>query len=89
MRVVLTGKREPDLYADLEALKERYADRFYYFEIKDTTRTKIDPESYRYDKSLEGEFIRLVYSKTDLSDEDKEKIIRCGLGALLGEDADI
>lgn len=89
VRVVLVGKREPELYADLNAISERYADRFYYFEVKDSTRTKIDPEAYRYDKSLEGEFIRLVYSKTDISDEEKEKIIRCGLGALLGEDAEI
>ncbi len=89
VRVVLVGARAPDLYADLDALRERYTDRFYYFEVKDATRTRIDPEAYRYDKSLEGEFIRLVYSKDDLSDEDKEKIIRCGLGALLGEDAEI
>lgn len=89
VRVVLTGARLPDLYADLDALSERYQDRFYYFEVKDDTRTKIDPEAYRYDKSLEGEFIRLVYSKDDLTDEAKEKIIRCGLGALLGEECEI
>ena len=38
-----------------------------------------------YDKSLKGEFIRLVLSKEDMSKEEKDKVIRTGLAALMGE----
>ena len=40
---------------------------------------------YKYDRTLKGEFIRLVTSKTDITDEEKDKIIRTGLAALMGE----
>ena len=89
VRVVLVGKRSPELTIDLAALSIRWKNKFYYFEIKDETGLRIDPMSYIYDKSLKGEFIRLVYSRTDIRDEMKEKIIRCGIAALLGEDTGI
>ena len=89
VRVVLTGSRPPELYADLEAIKLRFGGSFYHFEIEDSSRARIDPEDYRYDKSLKGEFIRLVMSKPDLDESDKELIIRCGLAALMGETTDI
>lgn len=89
LRVVLKGSRAPELYADLEAIKLRYGGGFYHFEIKDESRSRIDPEDYKYDKSLKGEFIRLVLSKADISDEDKELMIRCGLSALMGESTEL
>ena len=89
VRVVLVGKRRPELIVDIAALTSQWRGKFYYFEVKDESGLKIDPLSYMYDKSLKGEFIRLVYSREDISDEMKEKIIRCGLAALLGEDTGI
>ena len=89
VRVVLVGKRHPELIVDTAALTALFKSKFYYFEIKDESGLKIDPLTYMYDKSLKGEFIRLVYSREDISDEMKEKIIRCGLAALLGEDTGI
>ena len=89
VRAVITGRRAQDLFPDGERIEARYRDRFYYFEIKDESRTEINPEAYKYDKSLKGEFIRLCISDTELSDEDREKIIRAGVSALLGEDIEI
>ena len=89
VRIVITGKRRPELLIDTSALTSRWRSKFYYFEIKDESGLKIDPLSYMYDKSLKGEFIRLVYSREDLTDDMKESIIRCGLAALLGEDTGI
>ena len=89
VRLVLTGDRPPEFYPDLKAITDRFTDRYYYFEVKDESKLRIDPEAYAYDKSLKGEFIRLVYSREDLSPEMKDKIIRCGINALLGEDCDI
>lgn len=88
VRVVLTGARIPELSADTESMRSRFAERFYYFEVRDESRMRIDPMSYAYDKSLKGEFIRLVLAREDIDDVMKEKIIVCGIGALLGEERD-
>ena len=63
----------------------KFADRFYHFEVKDSSKIKIDPDSYKYDKSFKGEFIRTVNADESLDDDKKEKIIACGLYALMGE----
>ena len=85
VRVRLCGKRSPELFPDTDAVRSRWQNAFYHFEVKDESRLRIDPEDYRYDRSLKGEFIRLVASRTDLSDDEKDKIIRTGLAALMGE----
>ncbi len=85
VRVCFTGKRELELRCDKALLTEKFRQRFYYFEIKDNSRLFTRAEDYRYDKSLRGEFIRLCLEDDSLSDEEKEKIIHCGLSALAGE----
>ena len=85
IRLRLTGKRIPELFPDEDAIKSRWQNAFYHFEIKDESGIRIDPEDYKYDRSLKGEFIRLVTSRSELSDTEKDKIIRTGLAALMGE----
>ena len=85
VRMRLCGKRSPELFPDADAIKSRWQNSFYHFEIKDESGLRIDPDDYKYDRSLKGEFIRLIASKTNLSDEEKDKIIRTGLAALMGE----
>ena len=89
VRLLLSGRRPQNLFPDREQILSRYKDRFYYFEIKDESRTAINSEDFKYDKSLKGEFIRLSLADTEISDEDREEIIRAGISALLGEDIDI
>lgn len=89
VRVVLTGKHSVDVYPDTETVMHRYSDKFYHFEIKDESGIAIDPEDYRYDKSLKGEFIRLVLEKDNLPENIRDRIIRTGLGALMGDLTDI
>lgn len=89
VRVVLTGKHAPELYPDTESLRNRYSDSFYHLEVIDESGIEIDPESYRYDKSLKGEFIRLVLDKSDLSESERDMIIKIGLGALMGDIGEI
>ena len=85
VRVRFCGRRSPELFPDEGAILARWQSAFFHFEIKDESSIRIDPEDYKYDRSLKGEFIRLVTAKTDLSDEEKDKIIRTGLAALMGE----
>lgn len=85
VRINFTGKRELELRCDVHFLTERYSERFYYFEIKDSSKLITRAEDYLYDKSLRGEFIRLCLDDDTLTDAEKESIIHCGLSALAGE----
>lgn len=89
VRVLLVGERSPELSIDLGVLSARYEERFYLFEMRDETRMRIDPEAYKYDKSLKGEFIRLVSAREDIAPALRERIIRCGLSAMIGEDPEV
>lgn len=88
VRAVLTGRHSPELSIDLGTLTRRYEDKFFYFEIRDESGIVINPEDYRYDKSLKGEFIRLVTSR-DMDETLRERIIKAGLGALIGDLNDV
>ncbi len=85
VRLELTGGYEPELWRDCDALIRRFENRFYFFEVKDSSNIRIDPESYKNDKSFKGEFIRTVSQDAALDEETKAKIIATGLYALLGE----
>ena len=58
---------------------------FFFVKVKDQTHLAINPEDYKHDISLKGEFIRLVLD-SDASEEDKAAIIRTGMQALMGEE---
>ena len=85
VRLEISGRRRLGFWVDTISLERSYKDRFYYFEILDRSRLEIRAEDYVNDRSLKGEFIRLVNSDDSLCEEEKEKIILCGLNALLGE----
>ena len=87
VRIILTGYHPVGTRPDVAALVTRFSSRYYYFEAKDETRLKISAADYEHDRSLKGEFIRLVMADHDLSAERKDEIINCGLSALLGEEA--
>lgn len=86
VRLTLVGSYTPNLWKDTEALKRVFLEKYYYFEVKDSSRLEINPEIYKNDKSLKGEFIRLVSGDATLSDRQKEKIISLGVYALMGEE---
>ena len=86
VRLELCGRYFPTLWKDTDALVREYQNRFYYFEIKDSSRIAINPEDYKHDMSLKGEFIRTVSADNSLDEATKEKIIACGINALMGEE---
>lgn len=86
VRLELCGRYFPNLWKDTDGLLREWEHRFYYFEIKDSSKIAINPDDYRHDKSLKGEFIRTVSRDPSLDEETKEKIIACGINALMGEE---
>ena len=75
VRIELTGNREAELWIDTQEIQRQFQDRFFYFEVKNSSRLAINKEDFRFDKTLKGEFVRLVYSKDGLEalfqDENK------------------
>ena len=86
VRLKLTGRIPPELNLHVDWLLQKYLDDFYLLHIDDCTKPEISYEDYRYDFSLKGEFIRLVLSDSNLSDEEKEQVIMEGLHVLAGEE---
>ncbi len=85
VKVVLCGECLPDAHKDTVHLRGVLSERFYFAKVKDECRLLIRYEDYKNDVSLKGEFVRRVLS-SDLREEEKERVIACGLRALSGEE---
>ena len=85
VKFTLTGAYTLDTQKDLTFLQKLFAPRFYFVKIKDESRLEIHREAYEHDISLKGEFIRMVLA-SDKTEEEKERIICCGIQALSGEE---
>ena len=86
VRIELVGGYSPELWKDTDKLCHDFSGSFYYFEVKDLSKIAINPEDYKYDKSLKGEFIRTVGLDDSLDDATKARVIACGINALMGEE---
>ena len=86
VKFVLRGSFTTQTQKDLEFLRRILEERFYFVKIKDESRFFIDPMSYEHDVSLKGEFIRLVMA-SDRTEEEKARMICCGISALSSEEA--
>ena len=84
VKVVLTGQLGPECDLDLLWMKRKLESDYYFLKIKDQTRVSVKAEDYQYDRSLKGEFVRLV-QETELSEEDRGEILKLGIQALKGE----
>ena len=82
IRVNLIGEIE-DIVVRENVIKEKLKDKFFYIEINDNTREKIDYENIKKEKSLRGIFISEML-KWD--DEESREALKYGLMALEGED---
>lgn len=84
VRVVFSGYYQEGQKLNFDMLKSNYDG--FYLEIVDKTKMKIDIEKYKNEPlSFKAEFIKLV-EEADLSEEDKNKILRVGIEALQGDD---
>ena len=86
LKLVLTGERELDFEPDVNRIVRTFASDYYFVKCYDRTKMFIDYESFKFDRSLKGEFVRLVQEREDLSEEEKSAIIELGIKAIMGED---
>lgn len=85
VKFVLTGEVEVDAEINCEYLQNLFSDYFYFEKVSDETSLRVDYSEYEHDASLKGEFIRMVLD-SELPQEKKTQVIRCGIMALSGEE---
>lgn len=86
LRILLKGEKSPEGERNLRYLERALSERFSYVEVKEESRLVLRKEDYIHEKSLKGEFLRMVSDSESLSEEEKEKIILLGIGLLQGEE---
>lgn len=95
IKVELTGTMDQELSPVCAYIKKTLSERYYYIKVKDATKKifslhkniQMDDKSGMYDRvSFRKMFTDTVMHKTDISEADREEIIRLGIMALNGED---
>lgn len=86
VRIVLTGETAVDAEKDIEHVRRAVTERFFYAEVKDTSKVAIDYEDFLHEASLKGELVRLLQTEEELSEEERGLIVRCAVQALKGEE---
>ena len=85
VKVILKGQHKTDYFVDKFSLSTRLNEIFFFAKVYDKTELEINLSDYEFDKSVRGEFVRTVW-ESELGEEEKNKIIMCGLSALKGEE---
>lgn len=85
IKFIITGERELDDELDIIRFVRAFENKYFFVKCYDRTKTMVDYDSFLYDKSLKGEFVRLVQAQ-DMDEDEKAKIIELGIRAILGED---
>ena len=88
-RLVLKGEMDAQVDDLAKDVQKMLGCDCAYLSVKDETEKKIDFAAYDTDKTLKGEFVRTVYESTELSDEEKARVIAYGLKALAGREIDV
>jgi len=88
VKIVLKGECEIDTNKDTAQLLSYLKNSFYFAKLQDDTKTKINVDDYKNDVSLKGEFVRQLIL-ADLSDDEKEKVFKCAMSAIAGEEIEL
>ena len=85
VKVILTGYVNMDGEADTDRIIKKFVDRFFFIKVYDRTKIRIDYDSFLSDRSLKGEFVRIM-QQADLPEDKKARIVEIGMKALMEEE---
>ena len=85
VKFVLEGEVDVESEINCDFLKDMFEDYYFFEKVYNRTKLRMNYKDYQKDVSLKGEFIRMVLG-SDLDEERKSEIIRCGIQALSGEE---
>ena len=84
LRILLKGKKDLEQERNLRYLKLQLQDSVFFLEIQDESELSWNREEAMKEKSLKGEFLRVLAAADNLSNEEQEEIIALGMGLLQG-----
>lgn len=88
LRLILQGAVSPSLVVDTKALAARFPSLFSV-DIRDETSLAIHPRDFENDRTVRGEFYRVLAAKMESGTPEERKIaamaLRYGLSAIAGE----
>ena len=85
VKIIIVGKFTLSMQKHIELCEKRLCEKFYFAKIKDNSTLKLNDLDYMNDYSLRGEYIRQVMN-SNLSKDEKDKLILMGVKALDGEE---
>ena len=89
VRITLKGECDEDFDKKIDFLTTKFADSFFYFELLDETKIRIDIEKCRKETlSLKAEMINLILN-SKLEENQKQTCIKIGISALRGEEVEL
>ena len=84
LRIILKGKKGLEQERNLRYLQLQLQDSVFFLEIQDESELSWNREEAMKEKSLKGEFLRVLAAQDNLSKEEQEEIIALGMGLLQG-----
>ena len=84
LRIILKGKKGLEQERNLRYLQLQLQDSVFFLEIRDECELSWNREEAMKEKSLKGEFLRVLAAADNLSKEEQEEIIALGIGLLQG-----
>ena len=84
LRIILKGKKGLEQERNLRYLQLQLQDSVFLLEIRDECELSWNREEAMKEKSLKGEFLRVLAAADILSKEEQEEIIALGMGLLQG-----
>lgn len=84
LRIILKGKKGLEQERNLRYLQLQLQDSVFFLEIRDECELSWNQEEAMKEKSLKGEFLRVLAAADNLSKEEQEEIIALGMGLLQG-----
>ncbi len=85
VKVVFTGETEVEFDIDTVRVQRILDRKFFFAKIYDRTRNRVHYEDFINDKSLKGEFVRLMETE-EIDEAQKGRIVEIGVKALMGEE---
>ena len=84
LRIILKGKKGLEQERNFRYLQLQLQDSVFFLEIQDESELSWNREEAMKEKSLKGEFLRVLAGADNLSKEEQEEIIALGIGLLQG-----
>lgn len=84
LRIILKGQKGLEQERNLRYLQLQLQDSVFFLEIRDECELSWNREEAMKEKSLKGEFLRVLAAADNLSKEEQEEIIALGMGLLQG-----